>query len=185
MQEQWRKQQRRPQIKPVDRPIECVELTGEVEHIKDERRQTDGIEMECVGGPRPFHQYENADQEVKQTDDFEIKAPIQESIYRGSNNNGCLKRGAVSLQPVGCLGPQTQFVQDLCDMTIVPNGSAIDRLQHIAAPDSRLIARAIPHDKTGVDTIRTLNPRTPVLGRDPAPLLLNVQPSQNKDADGQ
>ena len=72
VQEQGRQKQACAEIRPKDRPIECIELAGRVERVKHKRRQANEIEVQCMRRSRTFEQYEDPNEQIEQPDDFEV-----------------------------------------------------------------------------------------------------------------
>jgi hypothetical protein len=64
VQKQGRQQQTRCEIEPENGPVERIELARKVEGVKNERSQTDKIEMQGMWRPGSFQQYENADEKI-------------------------------------------------------------------------------------------------------------------------
>jgi hypothetical protein len=74
-QKRWRQQQR-DFIAPENRPIEGVELAGEMEGVEHERSQAEKIEMHRQPGRTATQDDEDADRQIKQADQIrDQKAP--------------------------------------------------------------------------------------------------------------
>src|SRR5215470_16929941 len=82
MQKQWRQQQTCAEIEIENRPVECIQLARGVKYIKNKRGQADEIKVQSVRSPRPLEKDESADQEVDQTNDFEISL-MTDALHRG------------------------------------------------------------------------------------------------------
>src|SRR6185312_2439179 len=69
MQKQSRLQQPRGDVAPIDRPVKLVQLSGELEGVKDERNQTENIEMRGTRRRPASQQNIKADAQVDQRDE--------------------------------------------------------------------------------------------------------------------
>src|SRR6266571_1781750 len=96
-------------------------------------------------------------------------------LRRGRDDNGRIHLFFISDDRVGCFRPNTQFVQNLSDVSIVSKSLAVDRLQNIAGLNTGLCRLSSWRHDTSLNTARSLNPRDPVVGRKIAALLLSVE----------
>src|SRR5204863_7015950 len=115
------------------------------------------IEMQLMRRTRSFEKYENADNQINQTDDFEIFLMPEKLLGRLENNRGGPFLFVADYR-VGCALPDAYIVENLCDVKVVLDLDTIDRLQGIALFDSGFIRRTIADYDLSLDTCRTLNP---------------------------
>src|SRR5688572_18543189 len=86
VQKERRQQKVCARLKPENGPVECIELAGEVEDIQYEGSETNKIKVQGMGGTGPFQQNKNADQEIKQTDNFKVSLLPQNSFRLWPDN---------------------------------------------------------------------------------------------------
>src|SRR5438067_2929458 len=130
--------------------------------------------MQRVRRTRSLQQYEETDQEIKQTDDLEVFLMTKKLLgWRGDDSS--IDFLFIADDGVCGPGPGSQFVEELCNVALVSNGLTIDRLQNIAAMNARLFGRSLRRHETSLHAGPLLYPGSPVVRRQIPPLLLSVE----------
>src|SRR5688572_33444996 len=118
--------------------------------------------MQSVRRASSFEQDKDADNKIKQADDFEIFLVTQDLFGLLADNERSRESSSIALEGICRLGPRTQLIQDLCDVPIVSKRLPVDRFYDVAALDSGFIGGAVRYDQTGLDTFCVLNPRSSI-----------------------
>src|SRR5215472_18129985 len=115
MKQQSGNEHARYDLRPVDFPVERVQLAAEVKRPENEGSQAENVKVYGPRGIPTARKNEESNEEIQQADNAKI-------IFRGKRlfcwrgNQWRLELLAVARQPVAHLGPQARAVQPPCDV---------------------------------------------------------------------
>ena len=178
MDEERRLDQPGHRIAPVNDLIERVQLAGIMETVKDERGQTENVEMNRSRRAPPAHENEKPDEEVEQRSDAQIILNRRRIGLRGGDYRG-FKRPAIAPHLVTDLGPRPRTEQYPGHIRRAMNRDAADGLHIVALPNSRFRSRGVGYYMPGHHALRRLHPRDAVIGKNVAGTLLEIQDGKN------
>src|ERR1017187_2802078 len=107
VQEQRRLQKPGHDVRPVNDPVEVVELASVVKRIKNERHQAENVEMSALGCSPAAQQDVQPNPEINQRN--QAQTEVQGAIGRGENQ-GRFDRDALAHQGIGGLRPDAGAV---------------------------------------------------------------------------
>ena len=108
MQEQRRLQQPGHCVRPVDDPVEVIQLPGVVKGVEDERHQAENIKV-CALGGRPAPQ-QDVDAYAQVDEGNQAQSDVQRAV-RGRQDDRRLKGYALTDDGVGGLRPDADVIE--------------------------------------------------------------------------
>ena len=175
MQEQRRLQQPGDDVRPVDDPVEIVELAGVVEGVKDERDQAENVEVRTLGRGPASEQNVHADAEVDQRD--QPQSGVERAIG-GSQDQRSFHRHALPHQRVGGLGPNADAIELPLQAADVGDVPAFDGNQLIAGLDAGLLAGTVYIDALGPQVAAGFDPPNAVVRSNIFTVFLEIDPGK-------
>ncbi len=176
VQEQRRLQQPRDDVRPVNDPVEVVQLAGVVERVEDERDQAENVEVRALGRGPAAQQDVKADAEIHQRDQPQ---PGIERAVRRRQNQWSFQRDALPHNRVGRLRPDADAIKLLLKATDVVYLVIVNRNQHVPGLDAGLLAGPVGVDALGLQLAVLLYPPDAIVWGDILAVLLEIDTGEN------
>ena len=185
MQKQSRLQQPGGNVAPIDRPVKLVQLSGELEGVKDERNQAENIEMRGTRRRPAPQQNIKPDAQVDQRDEAQ---PVIQRAFGRNQNHRRIQRDGLPHQRISRLRPRPYPVNLSHPGGGVFHVMLVDRGQPVAHPNAGFIAGAVRFHSLGYHAAvasRLFHPPNAVGGNLEVGFLLEVNPGKDDRSRGQ
>ncbi len=185
MQEQCGLKQPCRNVAPVDNPVKLVQLSGELEGVKDERDQAENIEMRGTRRRPASQQNIKPDPQIDQGDE---PKPVVQRAFGGNQDDGRVQRDRLPNQGVSRLRPRAHAVN-----LPHPGGGVlyvvlVDGDQLITGSNPGLLARAVRLHPVGDQASLAsglLHPPDAIRRNLELGFFLEIDPGQNDRGRGQ
>src|SRR5437660_7679558 len=115
MEQQRRSQQARHNLRPVDFPVEDVQLSAEMERPENEGNQAKDIKVDRARSVPPANENEQANKQIKQAHDSQVVFG-REGFFGRRGEQGSLEFLAAAGKLIVYLGPKPSAVQPTRDL---------------------------------------------------------------------
>src|SRR6266567_2582481 len=142
MEQQSRHQQARRDFRPINLPVEGVQLRAEVERPKNERSQAENIKVHGAGSVPAANKNEQADEEIQQTHDAKVILSGKR-FFCGSRHQRRFKLFSVSQEFVVNRRPKPRAVQAPGDFCCTRDGGSVELQEDVPGVDGGMAGRRI------------------------------------------
>ena len=174
MQEDRRRQQGRPNVAPVDEPIESREFTGVTEGVEDERGQAENVEVANHGPRAAAREDEGSDRQVSNREQpLEV---IDQRLFEPAGLDDQLgsEGGSAANEFVGGPAPDADAIESTRDIDTVPDRQAADAAQFVARLDAGALSGPCGRNLKRPGAPRSVGPPHAVVGQGKRPPLMVV-----------